>query len=76
MATTEHPELVSSGAGLASTVAVETHGEIGVGAVRARGYWEGVLLRFRRDKFAIANKFSADKREEIWEKWAPKLGLK
>jgi UbiD family decarboxylase len=29
-----------------------------------------------RDKFAIANKFSADKREEIWEKWAPKLGLK
>jgi len=29
-----------------------------------------------RDKFAIANKFSAEKREEIWEKWAPKLGLK
>jgi hypothetical protein len=29
-----------------------------------------------RDKFAVANKFSADKREEIWEKWAPKLGLK
>lgn len=29
-----------------------------------------------RDKFAIANKFSADKREEIWEKWAPKLNLK
>ena len=29
-----------------------------------------------RDKFAIANKFSAAKREEIWEKWAPRLGLK
>ena len=29
-----------------------------------------------REKFALANKFSADKREEIWEKWAPKLGLK
>ena len=28
-----------------------------------------------RDEFAIANKFSAEKREEIWEKWAPKLGL-
>jgi len=29
-----------------------------------------------RDRFARANKFSAEKREEIWEKWAPKLGLK
>ena len=55
MATTERPELVSSGAGLASSVAAESHGEIGAGTqVRARGYWEGVFLRFRRDKFAIA----------------------
>ncbi len=54
MATTERPELVSSGAGLASTVAAETHGELGETAVRARGYWEGVFLRFKRDKFAIA----------------------
>ncbi len=54
MATTERPELVSSGAGLASTVAAETHGELGGStAVRARGYWEGVFIRFRRDKFAI-----------------------
>jgi peptide/nickel transport system permease protein len=54
VATTERPELVSSDAGLASAVAAETHGELGGTAVRARGYWEGVLLRFRRDKFAIA----------------------
>jgi peptide/nickel transport system permease protein len=55
VATTEHPELVSSGAGLATAVAAETHGELGIEtAVRARGYWEGVWLRFRRDKFAIA----------------------
>jgi len=54
VATTERPELVSSGAGLASTVAAETHGELGIESeVRARGYWEGVWLRFRRDKFAI-----------------------
>jgi peptide/nickel transport system permease protein len=54
VATTERPELVSSGAGLASTVAAESHGELGdAGAVRARGYWEGVWIRFRRDKFAI-----------------------
>jgi len=26
---------------------------MGTGGVRARGYWEGVFLRFRRDKFAI-----------------------
>lgn len=56
MSTTERPELVSSGAGLASSVAVESGGELGEGAVavRARGYWEGVWLRFKRDKFAIA----------------------
>jgi peptide/nickel transport system permease protein len=54
VASTERPELVSSGAGLASTVATETHGELGASAaVRARGYWEGVWLRFKRDKFAI-----------------------
>jgi UbiD family decarboxylase len=29
-----------------------------------------------RDQFALANKFSAEKREQVWEKWAPKLGLK
>jgi 3-polyprenyl-4-hydroxybenzoate decarboxylase len=29
-----------------------------------------------RDQFALANKFSSDKREEVWEKWGPKLGLK
>jgi len=29
-----------------------------------------------RDQFALANKFSSDKREQIWEKWAPKLQLK
>ena len=29
-----------------------------------------------REHFAVANKFSAEKREEIWEKWAPKLLLK
>jgi hypothetical protein len=24
----------------------------------------------------LANKFSSDKREQIWKKWAPKLQLK
>jgi peptide/nickel transport system permease protein len=48
-------ELVSSVGGLASTVAVETHGELGeTDQIRARGYWEQVWTRFRRDKAAIA----------------------
>jgi UbiD family decarboxylase len=29
-----------------------------------------------RDQFALANKFSADMRDKIWEKWAHKLQLK
>ncbi|HEY4347420.1 MAG TPA: ABC transporter transmembrane domain-containing protein, partial [Gaiellaceae bacterium] len=57
MSTTERPEFVPAGAGLAATVAVETHGEIGAPEtiqVRARGYWEQVWIRFRRDRVAIA----------------------
>jgi ABC-type dipeptide/oligopeptide/nickel transport system permease subunit len=49
-------ELVGSSAGLASAVAVETGGELGeVEEIRARGYWEQVWRRFRRDKVAIAS---------------------
>jgi len=49
-------ELVGSQAGLASAVAVESHGELGeIEAVRARGYWEQVWRRFRRDKVAIGS---------------------
>jgi peptide/nickel transport system permease protein len=51
----EKPELLSSGAGLAASIAVETHGELGEqAAVKARGYWEQVWLRLRRDRVAIA----------------------
>ena len=34
------------------------------------------FLKEMEASIAIANKFSAGKREEVWEKWAPKLGLK
>jgi peptide/nickel transport system permease protein len=55
MATEQHsPEILSSGAGLAAAVAVETGVELGeLQPVRARGYWEQVWRRFRRDKVAI-----------------------
>jgi peptide/nickel transport system permease protein len=42
---------------LAASIAAETHGVVGEAeaiAVRARGYWELVWLRFRRDRIAIA----------------------
>jgi peptide/nickel transport system permease protein len=50
-------ELVSSQAGLAAAVAMESGGELGEGLepVRARSYWEQVWIRFRRDKVAIAS---------------------
>lgn len=57
MSTTEkQPELISSAAGLGSSVAVESGPELGDQFdVRARGYWEGVWLRLRRDRVAIAS---------------------
>jgi peptide/nickel transport system permease protein len=55
MATEQHsPEILSSGAGLAAAIAVETGTELGeLEPVRARGYWELVWRRFRRDRVAI-----------------------
>ena len=49
-------EVLGTQAGLASAVAVETGGELGEPEeVRARGYWEQVWRRFRRDKVAIGS---------------------
>jgi len=47
-------DLLPSGAGLAASVAVESHGELGeLAEIKARGYWEQVWLRLRRDRVAI-----------------------
>jgi peptide/nickel transport system permease protein len=49
-------DVLGSQAGLGAAVASETGGELGeLEAVRARGYWELVWRRFRRDKIAIAS---------------------
>ena len=50
-------ELVVSGAaGLGAAVAAESGGGLGdIEAVRARGYWELVWIRFRRDKIAVVS---------------------
>lgn len=58
MSQREQEVVVSSGApgGLMVDVATETGGALGEGEeIRARGYWELVLRRFRRDKVAIAS---------------------
>src|SRR5438093_13126651 len=50
--------VVSGAAGLGAAVATESGGELGaLEAVQARGYWELVWRRFRRDKVAIASAF-------------------
>ena len=51
-------EVLSAGAGLAAEVALESGAQLGeIQAVRARGYWEQVWIRFRKDKVAIASGF-------------------
>jgi peptide/nickel transport system permease protein len=48
--------VVSGAAGLGAAVAAEAGTELGeLEAIRARGYWELVFLRFRRDRVAIAS---------------------
>ena len=53
MATKEKPDLTSEGAIFLTPAELADVPEEGV-AVQARGYWEGVWLRLRRDKVAIA----------------------
>jgi peptide/nickel transport system permease protein len=54
MATREQrAEVLSSGAGLAADIAVETGGTLGEGVVVARSYWDQVWRRLRRDKVAL-----------------------
>ena len=56
MAAKERELVVSGAAGLGAAVAAESGAELGdIEAVRARGYWELVWIRFRRDKIAIAS---------------------
>jgi peptide/nickel transport system permease protein len=57
MAQKEKEVLVSGGAGLGAAIATESGPDLGGSeeAVRARGYWELVWRRLRRDKVAIAS---------------------
>jgi peptide/nickel transport system permease protein len=51
-------EILGSGAGLGAVVAVESGSELGeLDAVRARGYWEQVWRRFKRDRIALGSIF-------------------
>src|SRR5215216_7918707 len=52
-------ELVSAQAGLAAAVAVESGPEMGesLEPVRARGYWEQVWTRLKRDRVAVFSGF-------------------
>jgi peptide/nickel transport system permease protein len=52
---TQEREVLSSGAGLGASVAVESGAALGAAdQIKARGYWEQVWRRFRQDRFAIA----------------------
>ncbi|MET0202390.1 MAG: hypothetical protein ABW245_11115, partial [Gaiellaceae bacterium] len=56
MAQKQDEVLVNAGAGLGAAIGVESGSELGEAEeVKARGYWELVWRRFRRDKIAIAS---------------------
>jgi peptide/nickel transport system permease protein len=50
---TEKNEVLGGTAGLAGAVAIESGTELGELEIKARGYWEQVWRRFKRDKIAI-----------------------
>ena len=56
MAVREKTEALGTGAGLGGAIAAESGTELGeLEPVRARGYWEQVWRRFKRDKIAIVS---------------------
>jgi peptide/nickel transport system permease protein len=46
-------EILGAGAGMTAAIALESGVELGELEVKARGYWEQVWRRFKRDKIAI-----------------------
>jgi ABC-type dipeptide/oligopeptide/nickel transport system permease subunit len=54
VATKEQPDLVPAGAGLVEPLPDEPILEPGTTEIHARGYWEGIWLRLKRDRVAIA----------------------
>jgi peptide/nickel transport system permease protein len=54
MAQSTEKEILGGGAGLAGAVALESGVELGEIEVKARGYWEQVWRRLKKDKIAIA----------------------
>jgi peptide/nickel transport system permease protein len=46
-------EILGAGAGMSAAIALESGVELGELEVKARGYWEQVWRRFKRDKIAI-----------------------
>jgi peptide/nickel transport system permease protein len=53
--TQEKGDLLGAGAGLSAAIAAETGVELGeLEDIKARGYWEQVWRRFKRDRVAIA----------------------
>ncbi len=54
---TREPEAAPLGAGLGASIALDAEATFGTDAVKARGYWEQVWRRFKRDRIAIASIF-------------------
>ena len=55
MAQKQDEVLVNAGAGLGAAIGVESGPDLGEAEeVKARGYWELVWIRFRRDRLALA----------------------
>ena len=53
MSHTEKEKVLGGGAGLAGAIVLESGTELGEIEIKARGYWEQVWRRFKRDKIAI-----------------------
>ena len=53
MAQGTEKEVLGAGAGMSGAIALESGVELGELEVKARGYWEQVWRRFKRDKIAI-----------------------
>jgi peptide/nickel transport system permease protein len=53
MAQRTDKEVLGAGAGMSAAIALESGVELGEIEIKARGYWEQVWRRFKRDKIAI-----------------------
>ena len=71
----QQKEILGGSAGLAGAIVIESGSDLGEIEIKARGYWEQVWTRFKRDKLALAGGVTRSEERRVGKecrsRWSP-----